>query len=281
MTDALGSLFLFGPGYSATVLANIWPGTVYGTVRSPNRRPVLEAEGIVPVAVDDREALLKACADSTLLISTPPGTDGCPAFAYLGDAIATARHVTYLSTTGVYGDLKGGWAMDWTPVQPGSERGRRRVAAEAAWRAKRADLCCVRLPGIYGPGRSVFDRIEAGTARRIVKAGQVFSRIHVDDLASGLYALMAGQQGGNFNMCDDFAAPPQDVVAYAYTLLDQAPPPEIAFDTADLSPMARSFYSECKRVSNSKLKATTGWRPKFATYFQGLDDIHARHDALA
>ncbi len=274
MTDMLRPLFLFGPGYSATVLAREWPGTVYGSVRQASQRSVLEAGGIVPVALNDRRALMAALKHSYLLISAPPGATGCPALTLLGEQVRTAHHVTYLSTTGVYGDLQGGWAMDWTPPNPGSERAERRLAAETAWHAARPDVCCVRLPGIYGPGRSVFDRIAAGRARRVCKAGQVFSRIHVVDLARGLKALMQAGQSGVFNLCDELAAPPQDVVHYACTLSGHTPPPEIPFAPADLSAMARSFYAECKRVSNAKIKAATGWRPGFASYREGLADIY-------
>ncbi|OZB17865.1 MAG: NAD(P)-dependent oxidoreductase, partial [Hyphomonas sp. 34-62-18] len=149
--------------------------------------------------------------------------------------------------------------------------------AEGQWQALTGDKArLVRLPGIYGPGRSAFDRLREGTAQRIVKEGQVFSRVHVDDIASGLEALMHRPDvTGVFHLCDELPAPPQDVIAYAAELLGIAPPPEIAFEDADLSPMAASFYSECKRVSNARAKAALGWRPAYPTYREGLTAILA------
>ena len=275
MTDPSQPLFLFGPGYSATVLASIWPGPVYGTLRSPERRSSLLAANITPVAFDQQADIAQAVSGAHLVVSAPPDATGCPALRSLGDAAKSAASITYLSTTGVYGDLQGGWAMDWSPRNATSERARRRVQAECAWQAVRSDTRFVRLPGIYGPGRSVFERIETARARRIVKIGQVFSRIHVDDLAAGVKALILAEAAGAYNLCDEEAAPPQDVVTYACALQERSPPPEIAYDAAELSPMARSFYSECKRVSNARIKAATGWRPRFPTYREGLQDIYA------
>lgn len=275
MTDPSQPLFLFGPGYSATALANLWPGPVIGTYRSETTRVSLEAQAIEPVSVTDREVLGRSLRGAHIVISAPPDDTGCPAYAAIGDAASQAASVTYLSTTGVYGDLDGGWAMDWTAPDPQSNRAARRHAAEQAWVGASSRLRLVRLPGIYGPGRSTLDRLRRGEARRIVKPGQVFSRVHVEDLASGLKALLNSETFGAFNLCDDLAAPPQDVVAYAAELLDLTPPPEIAFETADLSPMARSFYGECKRVSNARIKAATGWRPRYPTYRDGLKAILA------
>ena len=209
-------------------------------------------------------------AGAHLVISAPPGDAGCPALQALGASARNAASVTYLSTTGVYGDLRGGWAMEWSTPQPQSQRAQRRYAAEQAWSEMTDALAIVRLPGIYGPGRSAFDRLRAGTARRVIKPGQVFSRAHVDDIAAGLKAILLAGQGGVFNLCDDEAAPPQTVIAHAADLLKITPPPEIAFDQAELSAMGRSFYSECKRVSNARLKSATGWRPIFPTYREGL-----------
>lgn len=211
-----------------------------------------------------------------LLVSAAPDEKGCPAWRTLSDYADEAASVTYLSTTGVYGDLDGGWAMEWSPTQPSSKRGERRVQAEQAWQSASPRVRLVRLPGIYGPGRSAFDRLESGSARRIVKPGQVFSRIHVEDIAGGLLALIKAQAFGAYNLCDDLAAPPQDVISHAAELMGTEPPPEIAFDEAELSPMARSFYSECKRVSNARIKATTGWRPLYPTYREGLSAILAQ-----
>lgn len=275
MTDPSQPLFLFGPGYCATALAAVWTGPVMATYRSDEGLHRLAETPLKPVSSVDETELRAAICGAHVLISTPPGENGCPAHALIGDVADTAASVTYLSTTGVYGDLGGGWAMEWSPLNPQSERARRRAAAERVWQATFDATCIVRLPGIYGPGRSALDRLRGGTARRIVKDGHVFSRAHVDDIASGLHALIRSQARGSFNLCDDLAAPPQDVIRFAADLLGLEPPPEIRFEEADLSPMGRSFYAECKRVSNARLKAVTGWRPDYPTYRDGLSAIHA------
>ena len=273
MTDHSDRLFLVGPGFSATALAAIWPGSVLGTVRSDASRQALERKQIQPVSINDETALQAAAQNAHIVVSIPPTEAGCPGLDLLGESVAAARSVTYLSTTGVYGDLSGGWAMEWSDPNPQSERATRRVDAEIAWKACFPALKIARLPGIYGPGRSAFDRLRAGRARRIVKQGQVFSRIHVDDIASALRAMIDCDVHGVFHICDDQAAPPQDVIAYAAELLGIEAPPEIEFSAADLSEMARSFYSECKRVSNGRLKAATGWRPSYPDYRAGLASI--------
>ena len=273
MTDALEPLFLFGPGFSATALARIWPGAVYGSVRSEQSLARLAGTAIKPIWINDAPALAQAVENAHLVISVPPDPDGCPALRVHGDVAARAASVTYLSTTGVYGDLAGSWAMEWSQPNPQSDRASRRVQAEQFWLDAYPRLKIVRLPGIYGPGRSAFDRLEKGTARRIVKPGQVFSRCHVDDIARGLLALIDADQNGVFHLCDDEAAPPQDVITFAAEISNTPAPPEIPFDEADLSAMARSFYSECKRVSNAKIKAATGWRPLYPTYREGLRSI--------
>ncbi|MEO0606635.1 MAG: NAD-dependent epimerase/dehydratase family protein [Pseudomonadota bacterium] len=275
MTDPSQLLFLFGPGYSARALAALWPGPVRGTYRSEASFEALKTSNIQPVSITEPSDLSAAVHGAHILISAPPNEDGCPAWHAIGEYASSAASVTYLSTTGVYGDLSGGWAMEWSPVNPSSLRAKRRADAEQSWASAGANIRIVRLPGIYGPGRSAFDRLRAGRARRIVKPGQVFSRIHVDDIASGLLALIQSGAYGAFNLCDDYAAPPQDVIAYAAELLGMPPPPEIAFEGADLSAMARSFYSECKRVSNAKVKAATHWRPLYPTYREGLSAILA------
>lgn len=275
MTDPSQPLFLFGPGYSAQALAKLWTGPVFGTYRSESSREKLADSTIHPVSVADEAGLGRAVSGAHLVISVPPTDEGCPAFASIGAAAAEAASVTYLSTTGVYGDLSGGWAMEWSPLKPTSERARRRVLAETEWQGVGEQVSLVRLPGIYGPGRSALDRLRSGRARRITKPGHVFSRAHVDDIASGLKAVITSGARGVFNLCDDLAAPPQDVIAFAAGLLEMAPPPELRYEEADLSEMAKSFYSECKRVSNARLKAATGWRPKYPTYQAGLTAIHA------
>lgn len=274
MTDLSEPLFLFGPGYSGHALARIWPGTVYGTVRSERSRERLSGTQVSPVDVNDQDALRHSVSGAHVVISAPPTDEGCPGLETIGSFAKTSASVTYLSTTGVYGDLRGGWAMEWTAPHPQSARAERRASAEAAWGEAVDALRIVRLPGIYGPGRSALDRLRTGKARRIVRDGQVFSRIHVDDIASGLKAVISGAKLGVFHLCDEEAAPPQDVITFAAQLLDVEPPPLIAYDNAELSEMARSFYSECKRVSNAKIKAATGWRPQYPTYREGLQSIY-------
>lgn len=279
MTSQPSLLFVFGLGYSAQQLASRLMAAgwqVAGTVRSEAKAAALRARGIA-AQVWPGEGPVDVPDGAHWLITLPPGKEGCPAALGMQACNRMKQSVTYLSTTGVYGDMKGGWVNEWSPVSPGSPRGAARVKAEGQWQALtggRARL--VRLPGIYGPGRSAFDRLRDGTARRIVKEGQVFSRVHVDDIASGLEALMLRPEAtGVFHLCDELPAPPQDVIAYAAELLGITPPPEIAFEDADLSPMAASFYAECKRVSNARAKAALRWRPAYPTYREGLAAILA------
>ncbi|MFN3609738.1 MAG: SDR family oxidoreductase [Hyphomonas sp.] len=279
MTVQPSLLFVFGLGYSAQQLASRllaagWQ--VAGTVRSQEKAAALRSRGI-DARVWSGEGPVEVSEGAHWLVTLPPGKEGCPAAQSVRKWPGMAESVTYLSTTGVYGDLNGGWVTEWSPVNPGSARGAARVKAEGQWLARtggRARL--VRLPGIYGPGRSAFDRLREGTAQRIVKPGQVFSRIHVDDIASGLEALMQRPEAtGVFHLCDELPAPPQDVITCAAELLGIQPPPEIPFEAADLSPMAASFYAECKRVSNARAKAALGWTPAYPTYKEGLAAILA------
>ena len=279
MTSQPSLLFVFGLGYSAQQLASrLIPAgwQVAGTVRSEAKAAALRARGL-DARVWDGEGPVDVPEGAHCLVTLPPGKAGCPAALAMGERPASFRSVTYLSTTGVYGDLNGGWATEWSPVHPGSARASARVLAETQWRHLGGyGLRIVRLPGIYGPGRSAFDKLRDGTAQRIVKEGQVFSRVHVDDIASGLEALMQRPDvPGVFHLCDDLPAPPQDVTACAAELLGMAPPPEISFEAADLSAMAASFYSECKRVSNARAKAALGWQPAYPTYREGLEAILA------
>ena len=170
--------------------------------------------------------------------------------------------------------------MEWSPVNPGSDRARARVLAEQQWmNATDGAARIVRLPGIYGPGRSPFGKLRNGKAHRAVKPGQVFSRVHVDDIARGLEALLNRPDlHGIFHLCDDLPAPPQDVTAFAAAPAADDPPPEVPFEAAGLSPMAKSFYAECKRVSNARAKAALGWRPLYPTYREGLRAVLAAED---
>ncbi|TCP40170.1 SDR family oxidoreductase [Rhodovulum marinum] len=273
MTQTLLSI---GHGYSARALARgLGPGwRVIGTTRSAGNAATLRAEGVQPLVwpgTDLGPALARA---THLLSSVPPGQGGDPVLAALGDELRDATHlrwVGYLSTTGVYGDHGGGWVDETTPLTPSTARGAARVAAEAAWADLGLPLHIFRLAGIYGPGRSPLDRVRDGTARRIVKPGQVFSRIHVDDIAQVLAASMARPDpGAVYNVADDEPAPPQDVIGFAAHLLGLDPPPEVPFDQADLGPMAASFYAESKRVANDRIKTELGVRLRHPDYRAGL-----------
>lgn len=281
-------MFILGAGYSARRFLDLspqTPGAVVATARSAQTAIALRALGIVPVRVDTEMAEDFAHAvrgADVLLASAQPGVQGDPFVEAVGRALvgaAVAPLMIYLSTIAVYGDHHGAWVDETTPATPASDRGRERVRAEQHWQAlgqlHGAPVAVLRLPGIYGPGRSTFDQLRAGTARRIIKRGQVFNRIHVDDIASAIAAVMARRTGGIFNITDDAPAAPQDVVAYAATLLGSDPPPEVPFDSAAMTPMARSFYGECKRTSNARAKAVLGWQPRYPTYREGLAGILA------
>jgi len=279
-------LVIFGCGYTAThlvkAMAPFPPRSVVGTTRSAEKAPMLGEIGIEPRVFPGTD-MRNDLADAThLLISAGPAEGGDPVLAALRDeiaAIAGQLHwVSYLSTTGVYGDHDGGWVTEETPLTPSTERGRARVVAEAGWQDLAAEtglpLHIFRLAGIYGPGRGPFAKVRAGTARRIIKPGQVFSRIHVDDIAQVLLASMAHPNpGGIYNLCDDDPAPPQDVIAYAAELLGLPVPPEVAFDQAELSPMARSFYAESKRVDNARIKDELGVKLLYPDYRTGLRQL--------
>ena len=272
------TLFIFGFGFSGSALGRRlmdrgW--RVAGTGRTAEGRAAMAAMGVTPVDPADPAALDAATASAgALLVAAPPGEGGCPGLAALTPALERRgpAWIGYLSTTGVYGDRDGRWVTEDSMLAPGSMEGRRRVAAERGWLSHGA--CIFRLPGIYGPGRSPFDRLRDGTARRLVKPGQVFSRIHVDDLAAGVTASIdRPRAGGVYNLCDDEPAPADVVTAFAAALLGVAPPPEEPFDEAALSSMARRFWAENKRVSNARAKAELGWRPAHPTYREGLKAV--------
>ncbi|WGW03964.1 SDR family oxidoreductase [Tropicibacter oceani] len=274
-----GTLLSLGHGYSASALSrNLLPQgwTILGTTRSADKAEQIRATGVQPVLWDE-QSLSKALEQCThLLISAGPDDQGDPALRLLHDQIAARapdlHWAGYLSTTGVYGDHHGAWIDEATPLTPSTSRGAARVQAEAAWGAiAHLPLHVFRLAGIYGPGRGPFSKVRNGTARRIVKPGQVFSRIHVDDIAQVLEAsIKAPNPGAVYNLCDDDPAPPQDVIAHAAQLLGLPVPPEIPFEQADLSAMARSFYSESKRVSNARIKDELGVTLLYPDYRAGL-----------
>ena len=279
-------LFTFGYGFSAQALgtrltAQGW--SLAATYRRAEDAERLKALGVDAVSVSDPGALaaeLKA-ADA-VLVTAAPDTGGCPGLRALVPAMARAGAfpdwLGYLSTTGVYGDRQGGWVFESGRLAAQSMEGARRVAAERDWldvgKGMGLTTTIFRLPGIYGPGRSTLDRLRAGRAKRIVAPGQVFSRIHVDDLAAGLAASIARPRaGGIYNLCDDEPAANSEVVAYAAGLLDLPVPPEVPVEAANLAGPAQRFYAESKRVSNARAKAELGWRPAYPTYREGLSAI--------
>lgn len=269
-------LFCFGLGFSAQTLARRlraqgW--TVTGTSRNGGAG-TLAFDGSTPLAADALDGV------THLLVSVPPGQAGDPVLNVQTDDLkGRARQFQwagYLSTTGVYGDRHGDWVDETSPLAPTTERGHRRLAAETQWRELGLPLHIFRLAGIYGPGRNQLVSLRDGTAKRIVKPGQIFSRIHVEDIAGVLEASIARPDPGRaYNVCDDEPCPPQEVVAFAAKLLNREAPPEIAFDDADLSPMAKSFYAESKRVSNKRIKQELGYRPLYPTYREGLKALLA------
>lgn len=281
-------LFVFGLGYVGEAFASAlrargW--AIAASARDAQAADALRAQGITPADPADREAMAAALAGvNAILVTAPPGPDGCPALESIIPALAQAQAfpdwIGYLSTTGVYGDFEGRWVFETSPLKAQSVEGARRVGAERDWRqvgrGMGLTVTTFRLPGIYGPGRSALDRLRAGEGRRIVKEGQVFSRIHVDDIVSGLLAsLDRPRAGGIYNLVDDEPAPPQDVMEHAARLLGVPVPPDLPFNELGLSPATRRFYAENKRVSNARAKAELGWRPAYPTYREGLAAILA------
>lgn len=278
-----GTLLSLGHGYTARafgrrLIARGW--RVIGTTRSEDTAAAIRAEGAEAVIWPPEDPAALASVATHVLASAAPGRDGIdPALAVMGEALAARgadiAWAGYLSTTAVYGDRGGAWVDENAVLTPSTARGHARVAAETAWR----DLMAVgglpvhifRLAGIYGPGRGPFQKVRTGKARRIIKPGQVFGRIHVEDIATVLAASIAHPRpGAAYNVCDDLPAPPQDVIAEAAHLLGLPTPPAMAFEDADLTPMARSFYAECKRTSNRLLHDELGVTLAYPTYREGL-----------
>jgi len=282
-------IFIFGAGYSgkAFARANRDAAVILGTTRSEEKFEALRRAGIAPLLFDGAltgeigEALAKT---THLVISVAPEEAGDPVLNAAREAITAMpalEWIGYLSTVGVYGDYGGAWVDETAACRPVSKRSVMRVEAEQAWLKLGAEIgkpvAILRLSGIYGPGRNALVNLENGTARRLVKPDQVFNRIHCDDIAGALWQLVEGNTGGIFNVTDDEPAPPQDVVAYAASLMGVEPPPEIPFDTAQLSPMARSFYGENKRVANAAIKAA-GYSLRFPDYRAAFDHMWASGD---
>jgi len=270
-----GTLLSLGHGYSAQALARrLLPQgwRIIGTTRSAQKATRLRAEGVEPLLWPCDLTLALAGA-THLLSSIAPDETGDPVLVSHGTEIAAAplAWAGYLSTTGVYGDHQGAWVDETTPLTPSTRRGLQRVQAEAAWQALGLPLHIFRIAGIYGPGRGPFEKVRDGTARRILKPGQVFSRIHVDDIAQVLEASVTRPcPGAIYNLCDDDPAPPEDVIAHAATLLGLPLPPAVAYDKAEMTPMARSFYAESKRVRNDRIKTELGIRLIHPDYRAGL-----------
>jgi len=282
----MSKIFIFGLGFSAMTLARRlmadgWQ--VAGSVRSPEKASVLRDEGVEAVVFDGtapgRDVAEALDGADHVAVSIPPGEAGDPVLGHhRADIAARAgeiRWLGYLSTLGVYGNHDGAWIDETALTDPVSPRNARRVVAEQDWLAFGEEagipVMIFRIAGIYGPGRNALVKVKAGEARRLVKPGQVFNRIHVADIAGVLEAsIKRPRAGGIYNLSDDEPGPPQDVIAYAAELLGVEPPPEIPFETADISPMARSFYAENKRVSNRLLREGLGYDLVYPTYREGL-----------
>lgn len=288
MTGSAISLLLLGYGYSASALVRRAQGKgwrIAGTTTRADKMERMRAAGIEPILFDGRarsEQLSRRLVEAThVVVSVPPEDGGDPVLALHGGDISAARRLVwigYLSTVGVYGDRQGGWVDEDDELRPSTQRSRRRAEAERAWldtagrSGKRVHV--LRLSGIYGPGRSAIDNLKAGTARRIIKAGQVFNRIHVEDIAAALEAGVAGRGTHSiYNVTDDEPAPPQDVIAFAARLLGMPVPPDVPFEAAELSPMGASFYAENKRVANARMKGDLGVTLAYPTYREGLAAI--------
>lgn len=280
-------ILIFGAGYSgkAFARANSDAALIFGTTRSPEKFEALRQAGVTPLRFDGAltPEIGEALRTTThLIVSVAPEEVGDPVLNAARDAILTdmpaLEWIGYLSTVGVYGDHGGGWVDETAECRPVSKRSVMRVSAEQDWLELGQEIgrpvAILRLSGIYGPGRNALVNLADGTARRLVKPGQVFNRIHRDDIAGALWYLIDHNLGGIFNVTDDLPAPPQDVVAYAASLMSVTPPPEIPFETAQLSPMARSFYGENKRVANAAIKAA-GYSFRFPDYRVALDHMWA------
>ncbi len=279
-------LLVFGPGYSASALISTAVNEKWqlsATWRRKEAAQAILAQGARPVAFSAK-ALLNSGVQNTvthILVSIAPQSDGDPVLNVFKDWIATCpnlRWIGYLSSTNVYGDHDGAWVDETTSTNPSLERGKRRLVAENDWLQLGADtgvpVHIFRLAGIYGQERNALTNIRKGKARRIIKPGQVFGRIHRDDIASALWlAANAGIESAIFNLADDLPSPPQDVICEAARLLGVSPPPEIDIKDADLSPMGLSFYQENKRVKNQKAKDMLGWKLAYPDYLQALPKI--------
>lgn len=271
------TILMAGFGFCAEALAKVLPRRewhVIGTTRDAKKCQELAKQNVEALhlpAADLTQALTQA---THLLISAAPSEKGDPFLTQYRELLETASHlrwVGYLSTTGVYGDHRGAWVDESTALTPSTKRGMLRVKAERDWQGLDLPLHIFRLAGIYGPGRGPFEKIRNGTARRILKDRQIFSRIHVEDIAATLLAsIQRPRAGAIYNLCDDEPAPPEDVIAYAAKLLGRPIPPSEPFETAEMTEMARSFYAESKRVKNELIKRELGINLRYPNYRDGL-----------
>jgi nucleoside-diphosphate-sugar epimerase len=283
--SGVSRLFCFGLGYSAEVLSRRLRGKgweIAGTARDPTNIERLRQEGFQIASFSGepgKEGVAELLAGTThLLLSIPPADGGDPVLKHYRDKIAslsTLAWIGYLSTVGVYGDHGGALVDETARLAPSNERTKARMVAESAWRAVGEEtgvpVQIFRLAGIYGPGRSALDKLRDGSARRVVKPGQVFNRIHVEDIASVLEASIARPHAGAiYNVADDEPAAPDEVIAYAAKLMGVEPPPAVPFEEAELSPMARSFYGDSRRISNARIKSELGVTLAYPTYRDGL-----------
>ncbi|NNE40977.1 MAG: SDR family oxidoreductase [Marinicaulis sp.] len=291
MTITPDTLTLLGAGYTARALARRLRETdwrINGSVREKRKAEMIVANGIAPFVWNNDFIKPEHLGETTaILVSTPPADAGCPALNALRHAIITEkapqpsdiRWLGYLSSNGVYGDHNGAWVHEKSAMLATSERSKRRIKAERLWRdfadEHELPLTIYRLPGIYGPGRSAIDTVRSGNAKRIYKPGQVFNRMHVDDiarvLATSLHELITPEL---VNLSDDEPSPPQDVIEYACSLLGVEPPPLVPIEQAQLSPMAASFYTDNKRISNALMKKTFGLDLEYPSYREGLRAIY-------
>lgn len=275
----MNTLLSIGHGYSAQALARrLLPQgwQIIGTTRTEAGAKALRATGIDALVWPEADLSGPLAKATHLLTSVAPG-DSDPVLQAIGPQIAGSalKWVGYLSTTAVYGHHNGDWVDETTPLAPTTARGSARVQAEADWTALGLPLHIFRLAGIYGPGRGPFEKVRDGTARRIHKAGQVFSRIHVDDIAHVLHAALQRPHPGIYNVCDDDPASPEDILGLAADMLGLPPPPIVPYEQAEMTPMARSFYAENKRVRNDRIKTVLGVTLNYPTYREGLAAILA------
>ena len=285
----MSTLVCFGLGYSAEHYIGMFGDTfarIVGTVRGAERAAVLTGRlaGRLKALMFDGKAaapeLLHAIGEAdAMLVSIPQDEHGDPVLRTCGDALTRAPHlkaIVYLSTIGVYGDRAGAWVDETSEPEPDTKRGCGRLAAERGWlefgERRGIPVAVLRLAGIYGPGRNALTQVARGDARRIVKAGQIFNRIHVGDIAQAIDAALTLRAAGIFNVADDEPSPPGEPLAFAAQLLGVPPPPEIPYAEAEaaMSPLAKSFWQECRRVRNDKLKRELGVTLRYPTYREGL-----------